>query len=474
MNLSPFGKLLDLNSDWKASGPDAGMIQFLGRDGAIAGLATFSQKHLERDLERISGQIAGNFSGVKIVCAREIRMTVERFCEKKKWSVLKVVEREDPFEVQFLAKDKKLFVSREEPKIEQKIEQLTPAKIVKILIVDDSPTIRKVLEKIFTSDPDVNVVGSVGLPSEVEAAIEKTKPDVITLDIHLPEMNGVDLLKKYLGKYPIPTIMISSISMEEGPLVLNALEAGAVDYIQKPSSGEISTAAPMILAKVKAAAGSKVRLPGVANFSKKLMNSISAGMDSSRLLAIGSSTGGTEALKEVFLRLPKDIPPTVVVQHIPAVFSKAFADRLNEICPFTVVEGKDGEEVTPGKVIIAPGGTQMKIKRTGKSWRIIVDDSPPVNRHKPSVDYLFDSVVAEAGASAVGVILTGMGADGAKGLKKMHELGCHTIAQNQETCVVYGMPQAAVKLGAVTQILPLQGIADELVKEFSKLKKKAV
>ncbi len=464
MNLCPFGKLLDLDLDWKANGPDAGMIQFF-QNNSLYAIAAFSEKHLEKDLERISSGLSAAKFQVKIVCSKQIRLAVERFSEKRKWSILKIIDREGPYELKYFSKEKKLFISQEE----------TPAlsKKVKVLIVDDSPTIRKILEKIFSSDPEVEVVASVGLPSEVEAAIVSQKPDVITLDIHLPEMNGVDLLKKYLRRYPIPTIMISSISMEEGPLVLNALEAGAVDYIQKPSSGEITAASPLILSKVKAAASATVRISGLSAITKKLANPSTSEMDPTRLLAIGSSTGGTEALKEVFLRLPKEIPPTVVVQHIPAVFSKAFADRLNEMCPFEVVEGKDGEEVVPGKVVIAPGGKQMRLKRVGQKWKVIVDDSAPVNRHKPSVDVLFDSVATEAGSSAVGVILTGMGADGAKGLKKLRDLGCFTVAQNQETCVVFGMPQAAIKLGAVEKVSALNDIADILIEEFRKQKKKA-
>jgi two-component system chemotaxis response regulator CheB len=466
MNSAPLGKSLDLSLDWIAHGPDAGVIQFFCRNDLIA-LGCFSELHAEKDLEKLSLQLPANDFSVKIICSKKVRLVLEKFCQRKKWNILKFVERIGKYEVQFLSEEKKLQVTQEDlsiPKEEQKI---------KVLVVDDSPTIRKFLEKILSSDSEIEVVASVGLPSEVEASIEKFKPNVITLDIHLPEMNGVDLLKKYLKKFPIPTIMISSISLEEGPLVLNALEAGAVDYIQKPSFGEIAQISPLIIAKVKAASIAKVRLPGLSESTKNLANAKNKGLDTSRLLAIGSSTGGTEALKEVFLRMPSDIPPTVVVQHIPAVFSKAFADRLNELCPFEVIEGKNGDEVMPGRVIIAPGGKQMKVKKVGKGWKVIIDDSPPVNRHKPSVDFLFDSVAKEAGSSAVGVILTGMGADGAKGLKQMHDLGCFTIAQNQESCVVFGMPQAAIKLGAAEKISSLFEIAEEITKEYSKTRRKA-
>lgn len=339
---------------------------------------------------------------------------------------------------------------------------------IRVLIVDDSPTIRRILEKIFAGDPEMVVVGSVGLPSEVAAAIEKGRPDVITLDIHLPEMNGVELLKQYLPRYPIPTVMISSISAEEGPLVLNALEAGAVDYIQKPGASEIKAVSPFLLLKVKTA--SRVRLrQRVVGIAKRV--SLSDGrLDLDKIVAIGSSTGGTEALKEVFLRLPESIPPMVVVQHIPAVFSKAFADRMNELCPFEVVEGVDGMELAPSRIIIAPGGRQMSVVRRGAGLAVSVVDSEPVNRHKPSVDVLMNSVASLCGSNAVGVILTGMGADGARGLLAMQEAGAATLGQDEASCVVYGMPMAAKKLQPSLEMVPLQRIAEVVV---GRLKRRA-
>ncbi|MBC7386340.1 MAG: chemotaxis response regulator protein-glutamate methylesterase [Cryobacterium sp.] len=350
----------------------------------------------------------------------------------------------------------------------------------RVLIVDDSKTIRSLLEKVLTSDSDIEVVGTAEKPSDARKILESLGaarlPHVITLDIHMPEMDGVAFLKSYLPKFPIPTIMISSISMEEGPLVLSALESGAVDYVQKPSFEQLKDVAPLILEKVKLARFAKIQLskspartPSIKRTSQtaRLENSIAS------LVAIGSSTGGTEALRQLFLDLPDEIPPMVVVQHIPAVFSKAFADRMNDICPFAVKEAEDGDDLCTNRVLVAPGGTQMKIVKSGSGFKVQVDpNAGPVNRHKPSVDFLFDSVAELFGAKAVGVLLTGMGSDGAKGLLKMKQAGSRTIGQDEASSVVYGMPRAAFELGAVDQQLPLLEIAGA-VTDLLRLKRRA-
>ncbi|MGK5085877.1 chemotaxis response regulator protein-glutamate methylesterase [Bdellovibrionota bacterium FG-1] len=342
-----------------------------------------------------------------------------------------------------------------------------PSGPIKVMIVDDSKTIRDLMTRILSSDPMVHVVATAESAEAAEPLIGQHRPHVITLDIHMPGMDGVTFLKKYLPQYPIPTVMISSISMEEGPMVLSALEAGAVEYIQKPSFDQLKALAPVIIEKIKSAAGAKVTVGGRSS-AAGARNAISGmgEMDSSRVIAIGSSTGGTEALRVLMEGLPDKIPPIVIVQHIPPIFSKAFAMRMNDLFRFEVLEASDGDLVIPNRVLIAPGGKQMSLKRVKSDGtiRIVIDDSPPVNRHKPSVDVLLDSVVKELGKSAVGVILTGMGADGAKGLLKMRDAGSNTIAQDEASCVVFGMPREAIRLGGAETVAPLDQIASKLVR----------
>ncbi len=336
----------------------------------------------------------------------------------------------------------------------------------RVLVVDDSDTIRKLLSQIFSRDPGLVFVGSVGHPAQVRQAIIELKPDVITLDIHMPEMNGVELLKKLLPEFHIPAVMISSLSREDGSFVLDALEAGAIDYIQKPSFQELGQLAPVICEKVRNAALAQVQ-PKSAARRPRSPGTAQGEFDENYLIAIGSSTGGTEALKQVLTGLPERIPPILIVQHIPPVFSKAFADRMNQLCVFDVCEAQDGDEVRPGRVLIAPGGRQMRVRPVGPAnqgqLRISIDDSEPVNRHKPSVDALFDSVEKLRRPKVVAAILTGMGADGARGLLRLRQQGVRTIAQDEATCVVFGMPREAIKLGAAEEVLPLDRIADRLL-----------
>ena len=296
----------------------------------------------------------------------------------------------------------------------------------------------------------------------------------------MPGLNGLELLKKVMPRHPIPTVMISSISMEEGPMVLNALEAGAVDYIQKPSFEDLKTVAPLIIEKVKTARLAKVRLstaPSPATTPRRVRpTAIPSGKVDlvDRLIVIGSSTGGTEALRDVLTRLPEEIPPILIVQHIPPVFSKAFADRMNGLCPFEVKEAEHGDVVLRNRVLIAPGGTQMGIRKSGEGFLVTIDPAAgPVNRHKPSVDYLFDQVAKLAAPRTLGVILTGMGADGAQGLLNLRNAGSPTLGQDEATCVVYGMPQAAFKIGAVEKQVPLLRMADEIMTAIRSIKKHA-
>jgi two-component system chemotaxis response regulator CheB len=284
----------------------------------------------------------------------------------------------------------------------------------------------------------------------------------------MPEMNGVEFLKTYLGAKKIPTVMISSVSMNEGPLVMEALSSGASTYIQKPSIDKIKDLKEEIIEKLVAVANSsctknyKFKMLGKQNLQFKHFDG---------MIAIGSSTGGTQALQEIFVNLPDNIPPIVVVQHIPAVFSKALADRLNELCAFTVKEAIDGEFLEKNTIYIAPGGKQMRILKRGEEKRIEVNDDPPMNRFQPSVDYMFNTLPQLEEDNLIGVILTGMGKDGAKGLLNLKECGAMTIAQDEESSVVFGMPKEAIAIGAANRVVSLDDMPNILIEEFNKLAK---
>ena len=376
----------------------------------------------------------------------------------KKFANVKRVEKEGSVEVMFLPAMNKVRVSKESrmPVVRSQVNEK-----FKVLVIDDSKTIRNILNKIFSSDPAFLVCAMAEKPSDVEALIIKHRPDVITLDIHMPEMDGVTLLKQISPKYNIPTVMISSISMAEGPLVLEALENGAVDYIQKPEVSEIEKVTPLILEKVKTAARANMTKAMKRKTDKAVQ--VSGQCDLQSLIILGSSTGGTEAIREIITALPNQIPPMLIVQHIPAVFSAAFAKRMNDLCPFEVKEAEDGDEVLANRVLIAPGGKQMKfILKNGKKY-VEINDDDPVNRFKPSVDYLFFSISKNLYTHTVAVILTGMGKDGAQGMLKLHEQGVRTIAQDEYSSVVFGMPKEAIAIGAADYVEPLGEIADRIV-----------
>jgi two-component system chemotaxis response regulator CheB len=387
------------------------------------------------------------------------------FQSDKRFSIGKPVMVTEPFPLmQFLPKEGRIRLQRKDLS-----EGVTPlvarsASPLKVLIVDDSETIRNLLTRIIAQDPALECVAAVGLPSQVEAAIQKFKPDVLTLDIHMPEMNGVELLKKLMKTHRIPTVMISSLSMEEGTFVLDALEAGAVDYIQKPSMKEMATAAPLICEKIRNAGGAKIQTESRrASGSPHSFLVQNANIDMSCLILIGSSTGGTEALKEVLTSLPESIPPILIVQHIPAVFSKAFADRMNSLCRFEVKEAEDGDIVQASRVLIAPGGKQMLVRERRGELVVAIEDGEPVNRHRPSVDVLFHSVAVLKPRRVAAGILTGMGSDGAKGMLALRQAGARTLAQDEATCVVFGMPKEAIKIDAAERIVPLQEVAKVLL-----------
>lgn len=334
-----------------------------------------------------------------------------------------------------------------------KVKKSQPQKI-KVLIVDDSKTMRKILENLLTSDPNIEIIESLETAEQAEEFLKSNSPDVITLDINLPGMSGVDFLKKHKTKLKIPTVLITSLNINDGSKVFEGLEAGAVDYIQKPDFDKMTHESDMIVEKIKTAAKVKVADAIYSNISNKKH----LRFNQNTLIAIGSSTGGTNAIKNILELLPAEIPPILVVQHIPAAFSNSFAKRLDQLFPFTVKEANDGELIKKNTVYIAPGGIHMKIKKSPLGFKVHLEDGELVNRFKPSVDVMFDSIVQYYNKEVIGVVLTGMGRDGAQGLLNLKNAGARTIIQNEESCVVYGMPKAACDLGAAEHEVHLKEI----------------
>jgi two-component system, chemotaxis family, protein-glutamate methylesterase/glutaminase len=339
----------------------------------------------------------------------------------------------------------------------------------KVLIVDDSSLMRQLLTEILSSDPELEVIGTAGDPFIAREKIKALSPDVLTLDIEMPRMDGLTFLEKLMRGHPMPVVMISSLTERGAETTLRALSLGAVDYVSKPkldvASGTIEQASE-IIAKVKAAARVKVR--GVTTPVTGPVE-LAAGCHFSathKVVAVGSSTGGTEALKDLLSPLPADFPGLVMVQHMPEAFTRPFSERLNSLCRIRVQEAKDGDRVLPGHALLAPGGHQMEVVRHGMAYAVRVYRGERVNRHLPSVDVLFSSCAKQLGKNAVGVLLTGMGADGAKGMLEMREAHAFTIAQDEATCVVFGMPREAILLGAVDQVLPLGRIPAALVQRL--------
>jgi len=336
----------------------------------------------------------------------------------------------------------------------------------RVLVVDDSPTMRGLITAVLNSDPDVNVIGQAGDAMEARNAIKQLNPDVVTLDIEMPNMNGLEFLDKIMKLRPMPVIMVSTLTHRGAEASLMALEIGAFDCVGKPQPGD---ARPFgdLAEKVKAAARSQHRFradpPPLAPVASNL-NPADSYRPGRRVVAIGSSTGGVEALIAVLQKFPVNCPPTVITQHMPPSFTKSFAERLNRLCAPAVQEATDGARLEIGKIYLAPGGERhLQIANAhAPCCRLVERD--PVNGHRPSVDVLFDSVAELAGRNAVGVILTGMGRDGASGLLKMRHAGARTIGQNEKTCVVYGMPRVAFELGAVEHQFPLSSIGEEILK----------
>ena len=344
-----------------------------------------------------------------------------------------------------------------------------PNSRIRVLVVDDSALMRQMLTAILSSDPAIEVVGTAPDPLVAREKSKALNPDVLTLDVEMPRMDGLAFLEKLMTLRPMPVVMVSSLTERGAEVTMKAMELGAVDVFCKPSdasAGGLQAHARELTEKVRAAAHARVRAlsdrgrPAVA--PTLAVTTIYKSTD--RLVAIGSSTGGVEALRDIVLALPADAPPVVVTQHIPPKFSASFAERLNGLAQVRVKEACDGERVVAGHVFIAPGDRPLEVRRSGAALVLHTHDGPLVSGHKPSVDVLFHAVAEACGSKAVGVILTGMGRDGAEGLLAMRRAGAATIGQDEASCVVYGMPKSAKEIGAVERELPLSRIAEEILR----------
>ena len=350
---------------------------------------------------------------------------------------------------------------------------------LKVLIVDDSALVRRILTELLSADPEMEVVGAASDAYMAREKIKQLNPDVITLDVEMPKMDGVTFLRNLMRLRPMPVVMVSSLTEHGAEITLDALAIGAVDYLPKPKidlAATLGDYAAELCTKIKVAARARVRrysgdapaaptnIPPRYSADAVLPKAAVPRQfrTTDRIIAVGASTGGTEALREVLTQLPADTPGIVIAQHIPKAFSTPFAKRMNALCQMTVYEAEDGQQVLPGHVYIAPGDRHLLLVRDGARYVCKLDDGQPVNRHKPSVDVLFRSVAQQAGRNAIGVILTGMGKDGAEGLKEMRDAGSPTIAQDEATCVVWGMPREAVALGAAVQVMGLHEIPARL------------
>ncbi len=341
---------------------------------------------------------------------------------------------------------------------------------VRVLVVDDSAVVRQILTREFSKDKDIEVVGTAPDPYVARDKIVQLKPDVITLDVEMPRMDGVTFLRKLMKHHPIPVIIVSSLTVAGSELAMEALQYGAIDVMCKPGTAySVGDMSEILIQKIKAAAmvDMKKRADMIkerAALSTEPPKRLAMTKTTNKIIAIGASTGGTEAIKDVLVSFPAGAPGTVIVQHMPEYFTKSFAERLNSTCEINVKEAENGDRVIPGRALLAPGNKHMVLKRSGAQYLVELKDGPLVFHQRPAVEVLFNSVAQYAGANAVGMILTGMGKDGAKGLLAMKEAGAYTIVQDEASSVVWGMPGEAFKLGAATIVLPLKKIAAEAIK----------
>ncbi|WP_027897641.1 protein-glutamate methylesterase/protein-glutamine glutaminase [Zestomonas thermotolerans] len=337
--------------------------------------------------------------------------------------------------------------------------------MIKVMIVDDSAVVRSMLREQLGSEPDIEVVGVAHDPLFALQKLDTLCPDVLVVDVEMPRMDGLTFLRQLMQQKPIPTIVFSSLAEQGSAIALDAMDAGAVAILCKPGMGVgqfIQEQRAQLVQTVRQAAGARLRGVGRRAAESALVipprNALVVNQTTDAIVALGTSTGGTRALEYLLSRLPRDCTGLVIVQHMPANFTRQFAERLDAVCAIEVREARDGDRVMPGRALIAPGGLHLSVRRNGAQYQVQVQDGPPVSRHKPSVDVLFRSLAQTAGRNAAGVIMTGMGDDGARGLKAMREAGALTLAQDEASCVVFGMPKEAIRLGAVEHVCSLDEI----------------
>lgn len=349
----------------------------------------------------------------------------------------------------------------------------------RVLIIDDSALVRSLLSEIINKQPDMEAIGAAPDPMVAREMIRAMNPDVLTLDVEMPRMDGLDFLERLMRLRPTPVVMVSTLTQRGAETTLRALELGAIDFVSKPKIGiasGLTDLAQDICEKIRVASRARMQrhvaaapaLQDVAGEAKPRPLNFSR-LSTEKLIIIGASTGGTEAIREVLVRLPADSPAVLITQHMPVGFTKSFAARLDSLCKISVSEAVDGERVLPGHAYIAPGDRHMKLARSGANYVVQLDDGPPVNRHRPSVEVLFRSAAVVAGRNAFGLMLTGMGKDGAAAMVEMRQAGSYNIAQDEATCVVYGMPREAVLLCAVDEVLPIGKIAGRLLEKLAEM-----
>jgi len=352
---------------------------------------------------------------------------------------------------------------------------------IKVIVVDDSALVRSLLTEIINRQPDMACIGAASDPLVAREMIRELNPDVITLDIEMPRMDGLEFLSRLMRLRPMPVVMVSTLTEQGAEITLRALEMGAVDFVAKPrigvSSGlnelagdiveKIRVAAKAHVRRLAAAPGGVTAAPAAAGHAAEPPRAPLPRLSTEKIICIGSSTGGTEAIREVLVPMPADAPAIVITQHMPPGFTTSFANRLNTLCRIRVAEARDGERILPGHAYIAPGGRHLRIDRSGSNYVAVLEDTEPVNRHRPSVEVLFKSAARVLGPNALGIMLTGMGADGAAAMREMKDAGSYNYVQDEASCVVFGMPRMAIQHGAAHEVLPLNQIANAVLNRLA-------